>query len=68
MGGSPDRVDGFGAWDADTGSVVIGTDSWGVLQMGRASCSEPNRKQVRTDSNADRLDLALGMDCDTGLP
>ena len=33
--------------------------------MGRVNWSEPNRKQVRTDSDASRLDLALGTDRDS---
>ena len=64
MGGSLDRTDGLRGWGVESKSDVVRKDSWGVLQMGRASHSEPNGKQVRTDSNANRLDLALGMDHD----
>jgi len=34
MGGCPNRAEGFEAWDAEAGSVLIGIDSWGVMEDG----------------------------------
>jgi len=34
VSGCPNRAEGFAAWDADAGSVLIGTDSWGVTEDG----------------------------------
>ena len=65
MGSSLDHTNGLRGWGVGLKSDVVGKDSWGVLRTGRASHSEPNGKQVRTDSNADRLDLALGTDHDS---
>ena len=65
MSGNLDRTDGLRGWGIRSKSDVVGKDSWGVLHTGRTSHSEPNGKQVRTDSNANGLDLALGMNRDT---